>query len=268
MKKQFIYVGGMPRSGSTLLQAILDQNPEFHAWITSGLLETMVGVRNNWDKYVEHQAANEEVITLKKQNVLRGIMDGYYADVEMPYIFDKSRGWVGFVEMIEWVTNKKAKILVPVRDLREILASFELLWRDTNKEKQISQEANDPLLMQTVLGRCQMWMQPGNPVGLSYNRINDAVKRGYRDRMYFVRYEDLCNNPETTMNGIYDFLELPTFKHDFDNITKNYEENDRVHGLLRLHNVKPKIQRAVMKANGVLGVDVAKKYAGNYPWDL
>lgn len=267
-EKQFVFVGGMPRAGSTLLQAILDQNPQNHAWITSGLIEVMLGVRNSWDKYIEHQAAEEAVSTHKKKAVLQAIMGAYYAEIEAPYIFDKSRGWLAHIELLEWVLGRKVKILVPVRDLREILASFELLWRNTAKESQMMQEQSEYLNMQTVAGRCAMWMQPNQPVGLAYNRIHDVIRRGYRERLHFVRYEDLCNNPDSTMNGIYQFLEMPHFTHDFENIIKHYKEDDRVHGLLDLHSIKPKIKRTIMKADGVLGGDVAKKYAGQYPWDL
>lgn len=33
--QQFLFISGLPRSGSTLLSAILLQNPRFHAGITS-----------------------------------------------------------------------------------------------------------------------------------------------------------------------------------------------------------------------------------------
>lgn len=266
--KIYTFVGGMPRSGSTLLQAILDQNPEFHAWVSSGLLEIMLGIRNTWDKFIEHQAIAEGVSRIKKRNTLKGVIDSYYKEVPEKHIFDKSRGWVAHIEMAEWVLQGKVKILVPVRDLREILASFELLWRNAAKDSQMAQELGGNYInMQTVAGRCATWMKNDQPVGLAYNRVEDAVRRGYRDRLHFVRYEDLCSRPDYTMDKIYGFLGLPTFQHDFDNIIKEYHESDRVHGIENLHKIRPKISPAIPKANGVLGPDIAEKFAGNYIWN-
>ena len=122
------FVAGLPRSGSTLLLNILGQNPRFRVGSTSGIMDVMFGVRNNWDKLIEFRASpNPE----GKLRVLRGILESYYADSELPVVFDKCRGWIstGMLEMAETVLGRNVKILVPVRDLREVLASFEKLHR-------------------------------------------------------------------------------------------------------------------------------------------
>lgn len=266
--ENLFFVSGMPRSGSTLLQAILDQNPQFHAGVTSGLVQVIIGIRNNWDKYAEHRAIPEEINRQKKHLVINNVFSAYYGERTEAYVFDKSREWLAHIETMEWALDRKVKILVPVRDLREILASFELLHRNTSKELQTSQENADYIAMQTVASRCKVWTSENQPVGLAYNRIMDAIRRGYKDRMHFVKYDELCNNPTTTMNGIYDFLNLEPFTHDFDNIEKNHSEGDRVYGYLNLHTVKPKLIRVIHKADGILGADVAKVYGGKYVWDL
>ena len=47
--KNVHFISGMPRSGSTLLCNILNQNPRFHATGTSGVLDLLLLVRNNWN---------------------------------------------------------------------------------------------------------------------------------------------------------------------------------------------------------------------------
>jgi len=44
---------------------------------------------------------------------------------------------------------------------------------------------------QTVERRCLVWSRPDQPVGLAFNRIKDAIHRGFADRLHFVRFEDL-----------------------------------------------------------------------------
>ena len=129
MKRIIHFVAGMPRSGSTLLCNLLAQNPHFHATSTSGILDVMLLVRNQWDKTVEFQAAKNEQGKLR---ALRGILDAYHDDPKnlKPVVFDKSRDWLGYMELAEAVLERKAKALVCVRDVRDVLASFERLWRN------------------------------------------------------------------------------------------------------------------------------------------
>jgi len=85
----------MPRSGSTLLCNILAQNPALHATATSGCMDVMFGIRNSWDKLIEHRsnpdrAGNKRALL----RVLRAVMDAYYAEAAKPVIVEKCRGWL------------------------------------------------------------------------------------------------------------------------------------------------------------------------------
>lgn len=263
--KTFVFVGGMPRSGSTLLQNILAQNPRVHASATSGLLEVLFNIRNQWDNVIEHRAMPEAESEQVKLQVLRAVMDGYYAHIDRPLIADKSRGWLAHLEMVEAVLERPVRVLVPVRDLRDILASFETLWRRTAATRQIAQEKEHYLQMQTVGGRCAVWMRDDQPVGMAYNRIHDALARGYRSRLHFVHYEALTAHPAATMAGIYDFLEEEPFDHDFGNVEQVTRENDRVHGLDGLHDIRPAVRPQPSKWRVVLG-EAGDIYHPPYPW--
>lgn len=130
IQKTIHFVSGLPRSGSTLLCNLLAQNPRFHATATSAILDVMFAVRNQWDKLVEFQAAVDKAANeAAKLRVLRGILQAYYDEVTLPVIFDKSRSWLAHLELAEAVLGDKAKVLVPVRDVRDVLSSFEKLWR-------------------------------------------------------------------------------------------------------------------------------------------
>jgi len=54
------FISGLPRSGSTLLANLLAQNPRYHSTATSGILEILFQVRNNWDKVAEFRAAPDK----------------------------------------------------------------------------------------------------------------------------------------------------------------------------------------------------------------
>lgn len=256
--KQMYFVSGLPRSGSTLLCNILAQNPRFHATQTSGCLDILFSIRNNWDKLIEHQSHPNPAAL---QRVLRATLAAYYEDVEKPIVFDKSRGWVAYVELIEQILQQPVKILVPIRPVPNVLASFEKLYRETSKVKQAPGEAENYFLFQTVEGRCQYWMQPNQPVGLSLARINDSCRRGHRKKLHFVEFNELTVNPEKKMKEIYQFLGEPYYEHNFDNVEQVTSEDDSVHGFVNLHTIRPRVQPVKNDAQEILGADLCAKFA-------
>ncbi len=261
--KNYYFISGLPRSGSTLLANILAQNPRFYASSTSGILDIIFGVRNSWDNLVEFKASpNPEA----KKRVMCGILENYYADVPQPVIFDKSRGWLSLIEMAEYILDQKVKILVPVRDVRDVLASFEKLWRNASKESQVATEPGRYFEFQSVQGRVKVWAEGDQPFGLAYKRIVDAIQRGFADRMYFVKFEDLTTNPQETLEKIYTFLGEEPFKHDFDNVEQVTFEDDSVHGFKDLHKIRKKVEPMKPQWPTVLG-RFAEEYSKFNIWD-
>ena len=92
--KQIFFQSSLPRAGSTLLQNIIGQNPNFYVTPTSGVLELFFGARNNYTNSKEFNAQDAEL--MKKgflsfcNNGINGFFDGI---TDKPYVLDKSRGW-------------------------------------------------------------------------------------------------------------------------------------------------------------------------------
>jgi sulfotransferase len=164
------------------------------------------------------------------------------------------------------ILQRKAKVLVPVRDMRDILASFEKLWRKNAPTNLIPQEKAYPLQFQSLEGRCDVWLQKQEPVGLAYMRIEDALTRGFRDRMHFVRYEELTSKPKETMKAVYAFLGEEYFEHDFNNVQQVTWEDDMVHGFKGLHDIRQKVEPMKPQWPELLG-KLGEKYKGTYVWD-
>lgn len=255
--KTLHFIAGFPRAGSTLLCNILNQNPRFHATSTSGILEIVLAIRNQWENVTAFAASpNKE----GKTQVMRGILNSYHEEVERPVVFDKSRGWVGKIDLAEHLLGARVKILVPVRSIVDILASFEKLYRANAHDWEFPQEKTNYHAWQTMEGRANVLMQDNQPVGLAYNQIRDSLDRGFEGRMHLVEFEDLTCDPKETMAEIYKFLDEDLFEHDFNNVEQVTHENDDIHGIPGLHTIRPKVEPVVVNAAWLIGNNAFNQY--------
>src|SRR5271155_615721 len=91
---KIFYQSSMPRSGSTLLQNIMAQNPDFYVTPTSGLLELVYGARASYTGNAEFNAQDADAMKKAFLGFCRAGMEGYFrALTDKPYVIDKSRGW-------------------------------------------------------------------------------------------------------------------------------------------------------------------------------
>lgn len=242
--KTIYFLSGLPRSGSTLLANILSQHPRFYVTPTSGIVDMLVQVRNGWDANDAFRAMDRHQCEKIKENVLRSMLQAYFAHTDRTVCFDKNRYWAEFLEMGASLVGgrDKVKVLMTVRDLRDVLASFERLYRSTSALGQLPQEAAMALKFKTALGRVQIFIDDAQPVGRAYNAIRDAVTRGWKDRIHFIDYEDLTRRPRATMDAVYRFLDEEPCEHDFDNVEQVTFEDDFVYGFKDLHIIRQKVE--------------------------
>jgi len=244
MNRNIYFLAGLPRSGSTLLANILAQNPKVYVTPTSGIVDMLVQVRNTWDRNDAFQATDRKLNERIKETVLRSMLEGYFAHTDRRVCIDKNRYWMEYLEMAATLLGNRdrVKVIVTVRDLRDTIASFELLYRKTSALGQIQQEAALALKFKTALGRVETFIDDAQPVGRAYNAIRDAVTRGWKDRMHFVDYEELTRQPKATLEGIYRFLGEDGHSHNFDHVEQVTVEDDYVYGFKDLHQIRPQVK--------------------------
>src|SRR5215468_5668298 len=89
--RKFHFISGLPRSGTTLLAAILNQNPRFRAGMTSPLADIMGVV------IAETSSKNDfsfAVSADQRASLLRGLVENFYAGYAgADVVFDTSRLW-------------------------------------------------------------------------------------------------------------------------------------------------------------------------------
>lgn len=255
-------MAGLPRSGSTLLSSILNQNPSIHSGASSPVVSCMHAVANMLQKDELYRAYPKPDQAIK---MVFNLIDQFYSDIDRPVVIDKNRAWVAHVPLIENYIQQKAKIICPVRDIDEILASMIMMIRRNPSNSSLGNNFIDAPLLKLNLpvndqNRCNFIAGPQGILGNSLGAIMDGVRAGFLDRMLFVEYKDLTSNPEQSMRNIYEFLEEPNFNHDFANIENINKENDvDVYGLKDMHHVRKELKANEINPRDILPVSVLER---------
>jgi hypothetical protein len=159
---------------------------------------------------------------------------------------------------------EKPKVLYMVRDLPSIFASMEKKFR-MNPDKDDGTMDNVKMKGTTTHKRVELWAQ-SHPVGYSLEKLYQTLLDGTAANFLFIRYEDLCSNPDNVMKSIYQYLELDEFKHDFQHISQVTTENDAIHGIYGDHVIRPYLQMLPNDSKEILGLHTVDLIKENYKW--
>lgn len=226
--KEFIFLSGLPRTGSTLLSAILCQNPNIHAEGNSAVCQLM------WDLQVSCKTnANEQLQANNRLHTIHDLISQvpniYYKNISEKIIVDKCRSWTipANIELIKKYICKDFKMIILERPIIEIVKSFAKLYKDnifySNWENNILKPGSDPI-MRSISG------------------INNAKKLNSKNFL-FISYDELTSNTEETIKKIYDFCGWEYFKHDFKNVVIKYPENDDIYNVKGQHAIRPIVKK-------------------------
>jgi len=257
--KEFYFISGLPRSGSTLLSAILRQNPDFFADISSpvqGLVTSTINVITNSE--INHLIDED-----RRKQILKDLINAYYKAVTPNTVFDTNRVWTAKTSLLKDL-YPQTKIICCVRDLPWILDSFE---RISAKNSLYGATLTDDEARQTVTTRCDALMdvKKEGQVVKPYYFLEEGMLLN-PDMIMLMEYESLCKKPESVMREIYDFIGKPYFNHDFKNVEYENEVFDKALNLKSLHTVKKEVTWE--ERTSILPKSVWEKYSGKEFWRM
>lgn len=250
-EKRIIFNSSLPRSGSTLLQNILPQNPRIYASPTSGLLELLFTSRSHFSRLPEFHAQDQDAMRRAFRGYCRGALIGFYDGLtDKPICIDKNRSWL---HLYNWLSMfyPDPKILICIRDLRAILSSMEKLFR-TKRDLVDPLDTPDRPQMVTITARVSTWLN-SMPVGVAMQRLTEAIEADTVSKCHILRYEDLTSRPQETIKRVYEYLEEPYFEHDFDHVSQTTRESDWEAGIYGDHKIREKVSPMQPDYNDVLG---------------
>lgn len=260
MGKTFHFLAGLHRSGNTVLSSILNQHPDIYSSPLSPVSEYM------WRTYnasKDIEPAKSNMYPERSTRLLSRMLDNYYEDVEKPIVFDRDKNWShpANIHMMKDCLDFKPKIIFTTRPIIEVLASFIAIDINTiirwmhesgfNIDKKLT--LNDNL--------CDFLMSEEQELPRVLNALYSIDNSENTGMIHIVKYADLLDTPQETMNGIYDFLEIEQFKHNFTNIRKIEEYNEAAAGLPKdLHKVRRVLGKSEVRVEDYLTPRSIEKY--------
>jgi sulfotransferase len=263
MTKTYHFMAGLPRSGSTVLSAILNQNPEVYSSPQTDLLSMLYELESKIPNYESFRA---KLMHKNFASLIYGMADSFYAPIDKSVIIDKNRGWgtpYNWDNLSSYL-NPEGKVILTMRPILQVLASFIRIAQKTNKATGFMPYLNDNLWVSKYrdLADAQVdnIMAANGEMDRAIFSIANLIKN-HRDKVYVVWFDDLLDSPQATMNGIYDFLGLDAFEHNFNNIKAVDNHDDLAgYGMLGLHDVNKKLTRPKTNSSELLSDYVVKKY--------
>lgn len=257
-QKTFHFISGLPRSGSTLMGAILRQNPRFSAGMSSPIANLFEGI-------VGQVSAGSELSRMvdgpQRKRILRGLFDSYYADNAAEVIFDTNRAWTAKIPEV-MALYPDAKFICCVRNVAWVMDSLERQFRGKTFEN--TGLFSNPGERATVYTRTEALAGPNRLVGFAYQALREACWSAFADRLVIIDYDILVQRPADVLGLLYEFIQEPKFDHDFDSVTYDAPDFDAQLGLDGLHRVRPVVAAEPRKT--ILPPDVFDKYAGLAFW--
>lgn len=238
------FISGLPRSGSTLLSAILKQNPMFTAGISDPLHSFIHSIINEKNKSVGMDAVCPKE---KCQDIMLDLVQSFYKN-DRSVCFNTNRGWSADTSLLKEL-YPEFKMIICVRDVAWILDSFEQL----NAKNPFTIK---PLYHHQDLGnvhdRCRMLMGEipnfggyvhGPLVNVQQSMFCNEIKN-----LIFLEYDTLVKFPNESMKQIYSFLNEPYFQHDFENVEDSYDEFDEQAKITGLHTVRKRVEYKIRRS--------------------
>ena len=256
---QIFFNSSLFRSGGTLLQNIMAQNPNFYCTPTSGLIDLLGGVLNSYETSEKNFSLGRENYKKATYNFINQGFKGYTSSFSSnQYFLDKNISWNFYYPLLKDVFGE-VKMICLVRDLRSIFSSI---------EKNIRQNPSyiiKDIPVQSTKNRLFHFIE-NHSLSKDIYYIEQRIIEKNFNNILFIKFEDFCLNPQYFMSQIYSFLNIPEYTHNLNHIPQLVKENDEIHYPIGTHIIKNTIQLPKNNYKEVLGKELSDWIYKKYEW--
>jgi sulfotransferase len=244
----FIAVAGLPRAGSTLLCQLLSTHPDIHCeGHSSPLCNALLNMRRfvSDDTFMLSQLDGQfDASYSHLKSGMQGFLHGWYAGSGKPVVVDKNRAWLHCIELLLEL-EPQARVLVPVRNLVQIYGSIE-----ARHQKTILLDFIDHLADHSRFGRADQLFAQDKIIGAPLSSINAVLDfpQSVKDRLFFIRFEDLMAEPGRTMERVFNWLGMAPHVIALDDLPVRPHESDSHYRCKYTHGQLPGLQPPIRHA--------------------
>lgn len=262
------YLSGLPRSGNTVLSAILNQHPDIHSSALSPVCEYMWVLHNSFNV---QENTRRNIDKSGSLSIFSNLLENHYAAIDKPIVFDREKNWgsPANLGMLKYYVTPTPKIIYTVRPIVEILASFITLYAKSEFiEKEMASKGWDYKHYLTLDdNRCDFLMRPWGGIETELLFVNELKKSENKDVFHIIEYDDLINKPQEVMNDVYNFVGIESFSHNFTNIIKVEKDYEKLIGMPETtHKIRPILKKTSPKPESILSDYVISKYSNMEFW--
>lgn len=239
-----IFIGGVPRSGTTLMRAMLDAHPDIRCGQETRVIPRILQLRSHWMK------SEKESLRLKEAGITNDVLNDAIAQFALEIIVNHGESANRYcnkdpltLKMGTYVMElfPNAKFLFMVRDGRGTVHSI------------ISRAVTITGFDLTNYRQCMIkWNQA---IETMYNQCNSIGK----DQCKIVHYEKLVLRPQEQMKEILEFLNVT-----WDDAVLHHEEMIGKEGGVALSKVERSSDQVIKPIN----LEALTKWEGHIPDDV
>jgi sulfotransferase len=226
--KSLHFLSGLPRSGSTVLTKLINQHPEIFASSTSPFLDYLLPAAEQLHNIKNNHSAGHYV---NVQRILSTAAFAFY-DTPKANIIDKNRGWISNYEAIDKELKQDPKIVVTLRPIEEVVASFYKVINHVNHGNETPE--------QIFIGR----------VAEVYQEL--MAKSYLKDKIHITTYEQLTTDTHNTLYNLETFLGVEHHGYDINNIVDDDPEDDSKWGIQDLHKIRTRISNTALSPDTIM----------------
>jgi hypothetical protein len=239
--KEYIFLNSLPRSGNTLLGAIVNQNPQVSVTANSILNDVIYQLQLLKNDEIYQNFPDEQSFN----NIIKNVFNNYYKDWKAKVIIDRGAWGTPLNLLLLKSIITKPKFIILYRPVLECLASFIRIEKPKDIEL-----------------RCHELMNDNGMIGKNLWSIKNTISN--KENYIRINYLDLVTNPVNEINKIYKFLNIDSFKHKFTNfnqfVANKTEYNDSVLKA-ELHKIKTdKVEIDEIKIKNYLPLNIINQY--------
>ncbi|XP_078535593.1 protein-tyrosine sulfotransferase 1 isoform X2 [Lissotriton helveticus] len=239
-----VFIGGVPRSGTTLMRAMLDAHPDIRCGEETRVIPRILAVKQMWAR------SSKEKVRLDEAGVTDEVLDSAMQAFLLEII-------VKHGDPAPYLCNKDPFALKSLAYLAKIFpnAKFLLMVRDgrASVHSMISRKVTIAGFDLTSYRDClSKW---NRAIETMYSQCMEV---GYK-RCMLVHYEQLVLHPEQWMRTLLKFLDIP-----WDDAVLHHEEMIGKAGGVSLSKVERSTDQVIKPVN----VEALSKWVGRIPADV